>query len=213
MPSQTKIPIEFNDLGSTENLILEENMPSGTSSWPKRIILTVVTLFFLALFGIMLFAAFPRKPTVSLVSFEYDEKTPSKPDENGQLLTNWIGKVSVTSPNYYSVGVKSIDVKAFIPTNEQVPVGFGTVEDVVIKRRGETIIVMNFKVPVYQPSSGNPSLIEECMNNGKAVLLIKANIDLNMTHWTGKRIQTSLVKTIDCALPQLYRLVHQFLRR
>lgn len=214
MSTQTKIPIEFNDLGSTENLILEDNMNSyGSSPWRKRIILTAVTVFFLALFGLMLFAAFPRRPIVSLVSFDYDEKTPSTPDENGQLLTNWIGKVSIISPNYYDVGVKSIDVKAFIPSNDQVPVGFGTVENVVVKGRDETIIAMNFKVPVYQPSSGNPSLIEECMNNGKAILLIKADIDLNISHWTGKRIHTSLVKTIDCALPQLYRLVNQFLRR
>jgi len=203
--------IEFNDLGSTEDLILEENrglerMPSK-GAWKRRFLASILGVLLIALFCGVLAFTIPRKPEVSLVSFEYDESKPSEPDENGQLLTNWIGKISIKSHYFFDAGIKSIDVNAYIPSNEKAPVGFGDAKDITIKSRAETIVALNFKVPVYQPSSGNPSLIEECMEKSKISLLIKADIDLAMFHWTGKKMHHKLTKTVDCALPQLYALL------
>lgn len=209
----------FHDLGSTEELILEQNrqiesgLRSSEISWTKRLVAMISIMILSAIFLGMVFVAWPRKPEITLTSFEFDEATPTIPGPDGQLLSNWIAKVSVNSPNYFDVSIKTLRINAFIPTNQKTPVGFGEAEDIVIAKRTNTLITLNFKVPVYQPSSGNPSLIEECMNNGKATLLIKAEIDLNLLHWTGKVVRTSMTKDIDCSLPQLYSLARSYITK
>lgn len=210
--------VVFQDLGSTEDLILEENrqgegISSSEISWKKRFVAFLSVLLLSAIFLGMVFVAWPKKPEITLTSFEFDESTPTTPGPDGQLLSNWIAKVSVKSPNYFDVGIKTLRVNAYIPSNQKTPVGFGQAEDIVIEKQKNTLITMNFKVPVYQPSSGNPSLIEECMNNGKATLLIKAEVDLNLLHWTGKVVRTSMTKEIDCSLPQLYSLARSHITK
>lgn len=203
---------------STDNLLSEDpespatirTLPSPRISWKKRLIAFASLLVLISIFGLLVFLAFPRKPTISLTSFELNEDLPSEPDKDGQLMTNWIAKVSVKSPNYMDIGVKELDVKAYVPSHPETPVGFGKAQDITIKRRDKTIIELGFKVPVYQPSSGKPSLIEECMNYQQAKLLIVAEIDLNLLHWTGKKIKTSMNKTVDCKLPQLLQIANKF---
>ncbi len=196
--------IVFNDLGSTEHLILEDHSPKMRK---RRIIATFLVILMMLVFFGMIFFAWPRLPDVAVISFAPDEANPSVPDENGQILTNWIGKLSFKSRNNWDIGVVSLHINAFIPSNMDTPVGFGKADGFVIKSKDETTVLLDFKVPVYQPSSGKPSLLEECMTNSKADLLIKAEIDLKLTHWTGKKIKTSIRKTIDCSLPQLYSII------
>lgn len=209
-----KFTMNPSKLRSSDNLIEAEEFDLEAvnlhSSRKKRALFTLATALLLVAFGLMVYYAWPSIPKVELVKFEFDEQTPSKPDENGQLFTNWIGTVSIQSLNNYDIGVKSIKIKAFIPSNLEVPVGFGGIDDILIKKKATSLLSVPFKVPVYQPSSGNPSLIEECMNKGKANLLIKAEIDLSITHWTGKKLTRTLTKEIDCSLPQLYKLIRSF---
>lgn len=175
----------------------------------KQSFLRFVTVFVVLLLGFGSFFLWPREPEVSLVSFKFDESNPTSPDETGELFTNWKGELLVKSANYINIGVRDIKVNAFLPSNMKVAVGKGGVSNVTIKGRSETAITLNFLVPVYKPSSGKPSLLEECMNAAQVPLLIQAEIDLNLLHWTGQKIRTSLIKNVDCALPELYQLTQK----
>lgn len=196
-----------------DNILSEERglrVVTNRISWRKRAIVTIITVLLVAFFLGVGFLVWPRQPTVALLSFDFDEQTPTAPGPDGELYTNWIGKLSVVSTNFLDIGVRAIDVQAYLASNQSLPVGTGRVSNVTIKRRRETVIPMAFKVPVFQPSSGKPSLLEQCMYAPTVNLVVNAQVDLSLTHWTGKRLHKSMKKTVDCKLPALYQLARAF---
>ena len=176
----------------------------------KRYLVFAVFVLLSVILGFFGWLFWPSKPEVKLVSFRFDENSPNTPEPDGELYTNWIGKVSVNSKNYLSIGIRELDVKAFLPTRKDTPVGQGKAKDLVIKGQSVTEFDIIFRVPVYKPSSGKPSLLEECMNSPKVDLLVDVTVDLKAIHWTGKKIKTTVTKQVDCMLPELLALIQKF---
>jgi hypothetical protein len=192
-----------------ENQLLAPEMEIDYNKRKRYLVFAVFVILMIILgsFGLLFW---PSKPDVKLVSFKFDEDSPTTPEPDGELYTNWIGKVSVDSKNYFSFGIRELEVKAFLPSRRDTPVGQGKVQDLMIKGQSVTEFDINFKVPVYKPSSGKPSLLEECMNSPKVDLIVDVTVDLNAAHWTGKKIRTTITKQVDCMLPQLFALVQKF---
>lgn len=187
--------------------------PEGSYRDKKiRYLVLAIGLVILAFLGFTAFLLRPKRPEVSLVSFRFDEDSPATPDEDGELYTNWVGTVSVKSDNYVGFRVRDIDVKAYLPTNHQIPVATGLAKDILIRPRGKTVFAIPFKVPVYKPSSGRPNLLEACMATPQVSLQVDVSVDLNVLHWTGRRLNSSLRKEIDCQLPQLFGLVKDLMK-
>lgn len=175
----------------------------------KRYLIFGAFVLLLLIFGSFACIFWPSKPDVKLVSFKFDENSPATPGPDGRLYTNWIGRVSVDSKNYFNVAIRELEVKAYLPKRKDTPVGEGKAMDLLIKGQSVTEFDLSFKVPVYQPSSGKPSLFEECMNSPKVDLLVDVSVDLKATHWTGKKIRTTVTKQVDCVLPELLALVRK----
>lgn len=159
----------------------------------------------IVLLGIIVFVLFPRETYFNIVSFDIDANNSTYHDGD-QLMTNWISQVGIDNQNFYPISIREIKLKAFLDHDRSVPVGLGYGKDLHFPSRSHVVNPVDFRMPVFAPSTGKPSLIAECMTNEHIDLFVTAEIDLSWTHWTGHWISVEFYATIDCRFPAVVQV-------
>lgn len=129
--------------------------------------------------------------------------------DGDQMMTNWISTIKVMNFNYYPISIRELKMTAFLNRDRSEPVGYGHGKELYFSSRQETRAKIGFAMPVYAPSTGKPSIIAECMRVEKVELYVDAQVDLAVTHWTGKWIPLHIVTSIDCTIPGMTDLMAQ----
>lgn len=171
----------------------------------KRFFVISLIVAFLAFFGYLSFILYPRQPTFNLKSLNIDPDSPTfelpNPDGSSQLFTKWKAIFVVNNPNFISLKMYGIDLDIFLSKDKNNSVGNGYSSNLFFPAKSQREHVIDLKIPVYSPSSGKPSLIAECMVNESLNLFIKARIDLNIFHWTGRTIDLAFNIVTKCEIP------------
>lgn len=166
-----------------------------------RMVLALVAIVLVALIS-LLAMLYPRDTRFNIDSFDVDVNN-STYYEGDQLMTNWISKVSIDNGNFYPISIREIDLTVFLDSHRDTPIGKGRGRNLYFSARGKSACRVDFQMPVYAPSSGKPNLIGECMSRDRVELYIRSEVDLNWTHWTGRRIPIEFTVTVDCKLPSV----------
>lgn len=154
------------------------------------------------------FLLYPRETRFSIESFDIDAHNSTFTDGD-QLMSNWLSTVAVINRNYYPIEIREMNVRAYVSGDRRAAVGKGHGANLRFPALRRSLAKVAFHMPVYAPSSGQPSLIIECMKHDKVDLFLEADLDLSLTHWTGKWIHINFYATVDCKIPALGQLIGQ----
>ena len=149
----------------------------------------------------------PREANFNLQSFDIDGENPTFRDGE-QLMTNWISQVAVDNRNFYPIDIREIKVTAYLERDRRAPIGKGMGANLYFPARSLGVNEVKFRMPVYAPSTGMPSLIAECMTHDKVDLFLHAELDLAWTHWSGRWISMEFFASVDCKVPAVIQLTH-----
>lgn len=186
-------PRSIQMLEETELLIVEEEK---RRRWKMAAIFSCAALLLTAL----VYMLYPQMAHFSMDSFDIDADNSTFVDE-GQLVTNWIANVVVENRNFYPVRIHEMLVTVFIDDNRIAPVGRGHGSNLYFPSRSTSRARVSFSMPVYAPSSGLPSLVGECMARDRVPLFLVTDIDLSLTHWSGKWLRKAFTTVVECKIP------------
>jgi hypothetical protein len=155
------------------------------------------------LFGGLVFLLYPRSAVFSIDSLSINEQNSTFYDGD-QLMTNWDATAAIDNNNFYPINIKGVRFLAFLDNDRRAPIGSGRGSNFRLPARSKSLGSLAFQMPVYAPSTKMPSLIGECLSHDRVKLYLEVEVDLSITHWSGKWLPLKLYTIINCQFPAMH---------